>query len=53
MLSMALPRTVAVSLFEHPGMGSTSGPGPEPQLGELLQIAIEIQEVSLLPLQED
>ena len=53
MLSMALQRTVATSLLDHPGMGSMPGPGPEPPLGDLLQVAMELPEVSRLPLRED
>ena len=34
-------------------MGSMPGPGPEPPLGDLLQIAMEIPEVSRLPLRDD
>ncbi len=52
-LSTALQRTVATSLLDHPGMGSMPGPGPEPPLGDLLQIAMEIAEISHLPLRED
>ena len=52
-LSTALQRTVATSLLDHPGMGSMPGPGPEPPLGDLLQIAMELPEVSRLPLRED
>ena len=52
-LSTALQRTVATSLLDHPGMGSMPGPGPEPPLGDLLQIAMEIPELSHLPLRED
>ena len=52
-LSTALQRTVATSLLDHPGMGSMPGPGPEPPLGDLLQIAMEIPELSRLPLRED
>ena len=49
-LSTALQRTVATSLLDHPGMGSMPGPRPEPTLGDLLQIAMEIPEVNRLPL---
>ena len=52
-LSTALQRTVATSLLDHPGMGNMPGPGPEPPLGDLLQIAMEIPEVSRLPLRDD
>ena len=52
-LSTALQRTVATSLLDHPGMGDMSGPDPEPPLGDLLQIAMEIPEVSRLPLRDD
>ena len=52
-LSTALQRTVDISLLDHSGMGSMPGPGPEPPLGDLLQIAMEIPEVSRLPLRED
>ena len=52
-LSTALQRTVATSLLDHPGMGNMPGPGPEPPLGDLLQIAMEIPEVSGLPLRDD
>ena len=53
MLSTALQCTVALSLLDHPGMGSLPGPGPEPMLGDLLQIVMEIPEISRLPLRED
>ena len=52
-LLMALQRTVATSLLDHPGMGSMPGPGPEPPLGDLLQVALELPEVSRLPLRDD
>ena len=52
-LSMALQRTVATSLLDHPRMGNMPGPGPEPPLGDLLEIAMEIPEVSRLPLWDD
>ena len=42
-----------MSLLDHPGIGSMSGPRPEPPLGDLLQIAMEIPEVSHLPLRDD
>ena len=51
-LSTALQRTVVVSLLDHSGMGSMPGPGPEPPLGDLLQFAMEIPEVSRLPLRQ-
>ena len=53
LLSMALQRTVATSLLDHPRMGNMPGPGPEPPLGDLLEIAMEIPEVSRLPLRDD
>ena len=53
MLSTVLQRTVATSLLGHPGMGNMPGPGPEPPLGDLLQIAMEIPKVSRLPLRDD
>ena len=34
-------------------MGDMLGPGLEPPLGDLLEIAMEILEVSRLPLRED
>ena len=49
----ALAYTVATSVLDHPGMGNIPGPGPEPPLGDLLQIAMEIPEVSRLPLRDD
>ena len=52
-LSTALQRTVATSLLDQPGMGSMLGAGPEPPLGDLLEIAMEIPEVSRLPLRDD
>ena len=52
-LSTALQRTVATSLLDHLGIGIMPGPGPEPPLGDLLQIAMEIPEVSRLPLRDD
>ena len=52
-LPTALQRTVAMSLLDNPGMGSTRGPCSEPPLGDLLQIAMEIPEVSRLPLRDD
>ena len=52
-LSTALQRTVAMRLLDHPSMGSMPGPGPEPPLGDLLQIAMEIPGVSRLPLRDD
>ena len=52
-LSMALQRTVATSLLDHPRMGNMPGPGPEPPLGDLLEVAMEIPEVSRLPLRDD
>ena len=48
-----LQRTVAISLLDHPSIGDMFGPGPEPSLGDLLQIAMEIPEVSRLPLRDD
>ena len=42
-----------MSLFDHPGLESRAGPGPEPPLSELLQIAMEILEVNPLPLRQD
>ena len=52
-LSTALQRTVATSLLDHPGMGNMPGAGPEPPLGDLLETALEILEVSRLPLRDD
>ena len=52
-LSIALQCTVATSLLDHPRMGNMPGPGPEPPLGDLLEIAMEIPEVSRLPLRDD
>ena len=52
-LSTALQCTVATSLLDHPGMGNMLGPGPEPPLGDLLQIAMEIPAISRLPLRDD
>ncbi len=49
-LSMALQRTEATSILDHPGMASMPGPGPETPLGDLLHIAMELPEVSRLPL---
>ena len=49
-LSMALQRTVATSILDHPGMASMPGPGPETPLGDLLHIVMELPEVSRLPL---
>ena len=49
----ALQRTVAPNLLDHPGIGDMPGPGPEPPLGDLLQIAMEILVVSRLPLRDD
>ena len=49
-LSTALQRTFAMSPLDHPGMGSMPGPSPESPLGDLLEIAMEIPEVSRLPL---
>ncbi len=42
-----------MSPLDHPSMGSMPGPGPEPPLGDLLQIALEIPEFGRLPLRED
>ena len=52
-LSTALQCTVATSLLDQPGMGNMPGAGPEPPLGDLLEIAMEIPEVSRLPLRDD
>ena len=52
-LPVALQRTVATSLLDHPGMGNMLGPGPEPPLGDLLETALEILEVSRLALRDD
>ena len=52
-LSTALQRTVATSLLDHPGMENIPDPDPEPPLGDLLQIAMEIPEVSRLLLREE
>ena len=43
----------ATSLLDQPGMENMPGPGPEPPLGDLLEIAMEIPEVSRLPLCDD
>ena len=51
-LSTELQHTLAVSLFDHPGVGSVPGPGREPSLGDLLQIAMEILEDRRLPLRD-
>ena len=51
-LSTALQRTVVTSLLDHLGVRSMPGPGAEPSLGDLLQIAMEILEVSRLPLRQ-
>ena len=48
-LSTALQCIVSTSLLHHPGTGNMPGPGPEPPLGDLLEIAMEIPEVSRLP----
>ena len=50
---MAIQHTVASSLLEPPGMGNMPGPCPEPLLGDLLQMAMEIPEVSRLLLRAD
>ena len=52
-LFTALQRTVATSLLDQPGMGIVPGAGPEPPLGDLLETAMEIPEVSRLPLRDD
>ena len=52
-LSTALQRTVATSLLDQPGMGNMPGAGPEPPLGDLLETAMEIPELSRLPLRDD
>ena len=52
-LFTALQRTVATSLLDQPGMGNMPGAGPEPPLGDLLETAMEIPEVSRLPLRDD
>ena len=43
----------ATSLLDQPGMGIVPGAGPEPPLGDLLETAMEIPEVSRLPLRDD
>ena len=52
-LSTTLQRTVATSLLDQPGMGNMPGAGREPPLGDLLETAMEILEVSRLPLRDD
>ena len=52
-LFTALQRTVATSLLDQPGMGNMPGAGPEPPLGDLLETAMEIPELSRLPLRDD
>ena len=52
-LSTALQRTVATSLLDQPGRGNMPGAGREPPLGDLLETAMEILEVSRLPLRDD
>ena len=52
-LSTALQRTVATSLLDQPGMGDMPGAGPEPPRGDLLETAMEIPELSRLPLRDD
>ena len=52
-LFTALQRTVATSLLDQPGMGIVPGAGPEPPLGDVLETAKEIPDVSRLPLRDD
>ena len=49
-LSVALQRTVAISLLDEPGIGEVPGPGPEPCLADVLAAAQEGPAVSRLPL---
>ena len=50
LLSVALQRTVATSLLDHPGLGCAPGAGPEPPLAEVLHGAREPVGYSRLPL---
>ena len=52
-LSTALQRTVATSFSDEPGMGNMFGAGSEFPLGDLLETAMELLEVSRLPLRDD
>ena len=50
LLSVALQRVVATNLLDHPGLGGMPGSGPEPPLGDVLQVGVEASAVSRLPL---
>jgi len=52
LLSVALQRTVATSLLDHPGLGCVPGTGPAPPLGDVLHEALEMVEFSRLPLHQ-
>ena len=52
LLSVALQRTVATNLLDHPRLGAMPGAGPTPKLGEVLQDTWDSPEFSRLPLRE-
>ena len=47
---MALQRTVATNLLDHPRLGEMPGPGPAPCLSEVLQDTGDFPEFSRLPM---
>ena len=50
LLSVALQRTVATSLLDHPGLGCMPGSGPAPPLGDVFHAALDPATASRLPL---
>ena len=50
LLSIALQRTVATNLLDHPGLGEMPGTGPAPCLSEVLQDTGAYPEFSRLPM---
>ena len=52
LLSVALQRTVATNLLDHPGLGCAPGAGPEPPLADILGEAREPVGYSRLPMRQ-
>ena len=49
-VSVALQRTVATSLLDHPGLGCMPGMGPAPPLGDVFHEAIDPVAFSRMPM---